>query len=77
MEPVSEEFKAVLPFLVPVFLLEVGLMVFALVDLVRRKRVRGDNKVLWAILIVLVQIMGPILYLVLGRKEEAVDSDKD
>jgi len=63
-----------LPFLIPAILLELGLMVFALVDIVRRRRVRGDNKVLWILLIVLVQIIGPIIYLTLGRLEEIDDS---
>ena len=45
-------------------------MAFALHDLVKRERVRGGNKGLWVVLIVLVNIIGPILYLLLGREEE-------
>lgn len=66
-----------LPFLIPLFLLELGLMVFALVDCVRRQRVRGDNKAVWILIIVLVNFIGPIVYLAVGRKEEYVDSDKN
>lgn len=66
-----------LPFLIPVFLLELGLLVFALVDVIRRKRVRGDSKILWIIIIVFFQIIGPLVYLILGRMEETVDSDQD
>lgn len=66
-----------LPFIIPLILLELGLMVFALVDCVRRKRVRGDNKVVWILIIVLVNIIGPIVYLAVGRKEDYVDGDKD
>ena len=72
------DFKTIigmLPFLIPFILLELGLMVFALVDVVRRKRIRGDNKILWILLIVLVQIIGPIIYLALGRLEEIDDSN--
>ncbi|MCR4393546.1 MAG: PLD nuclease N-terminal domain-containing protein [Dehalococcoidales bacterium] len=56
---------------IPLILIELGLMVFALYDLVRRKKVKGGNKLLWGILIVLVNLIGPILYLVLGREEES------
>lgn len=56
---------------IPLILIELGLMVFALYDLVRRKKVKGGNKWLWGILIVLVNLIGPILYLVLGREEES------
>jgi hypothetical protein len=77
MDADIETLVGMLPFLVPIFLLEVGLLVFALVDVVRRKRVRGDSKVLWILIIVLVNLIGPILYLLIGRKEEISDSDQD
>lgn len=39
-----------------------GLIVWAMRDLVRRDGVRGQNKVLWAFLILIVPIIGPIAY---------------
>jgi len=54
--------------LIPIILLQVGLMLFALVDLVRRERTRGP-KWLWAIIIILGELLGPILYLLVGREE--------
>jgi hypothetical protein len=57
-----------LPFLIPVILLQLGLMVFALIDLIRREKTRGP-KWLWAIVIVLGELLGPILYLLVGREE--------
>lgn len=39
-----------------------GLMVWALRDLRQRSRVRGDNKVLWGLLILIVPILGALLY---------------
>ncbi len=77
MEGDFDAIIGILPFLVPVFLLELGLMIFALVDVIKRKRVRGDSKVLWIIIIVLVNLIGPIIYLLIGRKEEVIDSDQD
>ncbi len=68
---------SIIPFLIPVIILELGLMVFALVDLIKRKYVTGGNKILWVILIIFVQIIGPALYLIMGRKEGPVDSDKE
>ena len=67
----------VLPFLIPLFLLEVGLLVWALIDVIKRQKVRGDNKVVWILVIVLIEVIGPIIYLAIGRKEAVVDSDKD
>jgi 4-amino-4-deoxy-L-arabinose transferase-like glycosyltransferase len=56
--------------LVPLVLVELGLLGFALYDLIKRKRVRGGNKWLWGIIIVVVEVFGPIIYFVLGREEE-------
>jgi hypothetical protein len=57
--------------LLPVILVELGLIVFALHDLLRpERRVRGDSKLMWGILIVVISLLGPILYLTVGRLEE-------
>jgi hypothetical protein len=72
-----DEIVKALPVIVPLIVLELGLMIFALVDVVRRKMVRGGSKVPWIILIVLVQIIGPLVYLFAGRKEEIIDRDQD
>ena len=63
------EIQQYLPFLVPVILIQLILMVSALVDLVRREHTRGP-KWAWAIVVVIVNIIGPIVYFVIGRKEE-------
>jgi hypothetical protein len=39
-----------------------GLMAWAMRDLLRRPRVRGDNKILWAMLILTVPIVGALCY---------------
>lgn len=56
--------------IIPLILVEIGLMAFALYDLVKRKRVKGGNKWVWGIIIVVVNLIGPILYFVIGREEE-------
>lgn len=57
--------------LTPIILLEIGLIIFALRDLLKPERlVRGDSKLMWGILIVVFGLLGPILYLTIGRREE-------
>jgi hypothetical protein len=51
-------------------MIEVGLCVWALVDLVRHDRVRGGSKLLWAVIIILFEVVGPIVYLAWGRNAE-------
>ena len=64
-----ETIKEILPFLIPVLVLELALLIIALIDLGKREKVRGGSKVLWAIVIVLVNIIGPVAYLIFGREE--------
>lgn len=46
--------------------LQYGLAVWALRDLQRRPRVRGDNKTLWALVILAVPVVGPLAYATYG-----------
>jgi hypothetical protein len=64
-----EIIKQYLPFLIPIIVIELALMLAALVDLVRRAKTRGP-KWMWALIIVLVNFIGPIIYFVAGRTEE-------
>ena len=64
-----DKIRELLPFLIPIILIQLGLMIAALVDLIRREKTRGPKWV-WALIIVLVNLIGPILYFVLGREEE-------
>ncbi len=57
-----------LPFLIPILILQLGLMAVALLDLVRRERTRGPKWV-WAVVIVVINLFGPILYFMFGREE--------
>jgi hypothetical protein len=59
-----------LPVLAPLVILELGLLIWGLYDLTRPERgVRGDSKVLWALVIIFIGIIGPVIYLLLGRQE--------
>ena len=64
------DINTILPFLVPLVVIQLGLMVYCLIDLSRRARVRWLPKWAWAIIIVLGELLGPIVYLFAGRLEE-------
>ena len=62
--------SSVVLILLPLALIELGLVVFSLVDLFKpERRVIGDNKLIWALVIILVGTIGPIVYLLAGRKQ--------
>jgi hypothetical protein len=63
--------NTVILLVLPIVLVELALLVVALRDLLRpERRVRGESKLMWGLLIVFIGILGPILYLAIGRQEE-------
>jgi uncharacterized membrane protein YhaH (DUF805 family) len=58
-----------IPYLVPVLIIQLVLIVVALIDLVRREHTRGP-KWMWALIILFVNLFGAIIYFIVGRKEE-------
>ena len=69
-----ESLIQMLPYMAPPIILGITLLAVALIDLVKRKHVTGGNKIIW-VLVIFIQIIGPVIYLVAGRKEEFSDSD--
>jgi len=66
----------ILLLLVPLLVLQFGLLVVAVLDLLRMDRhVRGGNKGVWALVIVLVNMIGPILYFLAGRVDAPVEDE--
>ncbi|MFW6256586.1 MAG: PLDc N-terminal domain-containing protein [Bacillota bacterium] len=55
--------------IIPLLLLQIGLLIFALLDLSKREHVLGGNKLIWVLIILFFQVLGPLVYFVIGRKE--------
>lgn len=70
-----ESIVQMLPYLAPIIVLNLVLLVISLVDITRREYVAGGNKIIWVLVTVLFQIIGPITYLVVGRKESHIEGD--
>jgi hypothetical protein len=58
-----------LPLLIPLIIIQLGLMIAALIDLTKREKTRGP-KWMWALIVIFVNMIGPIVYFVVGREEE-------
>ncbi|MGZ3600481.1 MAG: PLD nuclease N-terminal domain-containing protein [Ktedonobacterales bacterium] len=66
----TDRLLALLPFILPLALVDIGLIVYALVDLFKSERqVRGGSKVVWALIILIFSTFGPLAYLFFGRKD--------
>ena len=71
MEPVItplQKFLQFLPFIIPIVLLQLILMIVALVDLAHREKTRGPKWV-WVLIIIVGELIGPIVYFIFGREE--------
>jgi hypothetical protein len=62
--------EQIIALLAPIVIIQLGLMIAALYDLERSDRqVRGGSKLVWALIIVFVNVIGPIVYFITGREE--------
>lgn len=59
-----------LPFLIPIAIIEIVLMLTALIHVIRHNHYRFGNRIFWVIVVVILEIIGPILYFTIGRGEE-------
>lgn len=64
-----ETVRPLIPYLIPILVLEIGLAIFALRDLSRREFLNGP-KWMWVVVVLLVQLVGPILYFTIGRRDQ-------
>ena len=57
-----------LPFLIPLILLQAVLMITALVMIIRQQEFKYSNKPVWILLVIFLNLVGPVLYFVLERR---------
>ncbi len=62
------DFMSILPVILPVIAIGLILVLIALIDLYRNRKTR-KNVLLWTLIIIFANTIGPILYFVIGRKD--------
>jgi len=62
------DIMSVLPIVLPVMIIGLILVLTALIDLYRHRKTR-KNIVIWTLIILFANTIGPILYFVIGRKD--------
>ena len=65
------QIREFLPFLIPMIILELGLLGYTLWHILTHKTYKRGNRTLWLIVtIVGMNYVGPILYFILGKEAE-------
>ena len=64
-----ENISEFIPFLVPLAVIQFGLLIASLVHVLRHKTYKRGNRILW-IIVSFISIIGPVLYFTLGRGDE-------
>ena len=59
------------PFLLPLIIAQFGLMITALVHVLKHPTYKFGSRALWIPVVVLLQIIGPVIYFVFGRGDDA------
>lgn len=70
MENTIELLIDILPLLIPLIVIDLGIRVYAIIDIVNPERqvTLSNNKIIWIVIIALVNF-GGVIYLLVGKKQ--------
>lgn len=57
-------------FFIPLVAIQIGLMLAALIHIIRHKTYRVGNRPIWIVVCICFNIIGPVLYFAIGRGDE-------
>lgn len=72
-----EEIIEFLPLIIPLVVIQVGLAVYSLVLLKNANKVIGGSKIVWVLIILFVNLFGPIIFLLIGRINDESSSEDE
>ncbi|MBC2256456.1 PLDc_N domain-containing protein [Listeria ivanovii] len=61
--------KTQIALIIPIIILYLALLLTAVIDLARNWQIR-KNPVVWLLVIIFINIFGPVAYFIFGRKED-------
>jgi hypothetical protein len=66
----SLDIAKLIPLLIPILLIQLALMAAAIIDLIKHPNSRYLPRWAWVLIVIFINIFGPIIYFFIGRKEE-------
>ena len=67
------ELTPYLPIIIPMAIIQLGLMVWALIHILTHTHYRVGTRIMWVVIVIVVNTFGPILYFILGRSDHEDD----
>ena len=62
--------KELLPFIVPLIILEIALLIFSIRHILTHDTYKRGSRVMWLVVVIVgVEFIGPILYFLLGKED--------
>lgn len=59
-----------LPFLIPLIIIQVTLGIIAVIHVLKHPNYKFGNKTIWILVVLLLNIVGPVIYFAFGRGDE-------
>lgn len=64
------ELTTYLPFIIPLIIINLALIIPALIHIIKHPHYKFGSKPLWIVIVLFIQIVGPVIYFIFGRGEE-------
>ena len=65
-----EDLVQFIPFLIPLLIIQLTLMGFAVYHILTHENYKRGSRVIWLVVSICINFIGPILYFSLGKEEE-------
>lgn len=59
-----------LPVLLHVIVIELTLAIFSFIHVLRHPHYKFGNKIIWSLVVLFIQFIGPVIYFIFGRGED-------
>ena len=59
-----------LPVLLPAIVIELTLAIFSFIHVLRHPHYKFGNKIIWSLVVLFIQFIGPVIYFIFGRGED-------
>lgn len=59
-----------LPVLLPVIVIELTLAILSFIHVLRHPHYKFGNKIIWSLVVLFIQFIGPVIYFIFGRGED-------